>query len=160
MMSAVQEAACAPTTRVPAARASSPPSPSDPHSTTTFQKTRRWKARPSSTSPASPSTCFHCSFCCSGDNRRGESTNWDWVWDTEDWGESERGRGGEEVWGLVTLPKLNKYKETTTTKNHLDGLPFGFGLEQNGVFINVLVLLFSFSCYIMTPLELVFFCIF
>lgn len=34
---------------------------------------------------------------------------------------------------------------------------FGFGLEQNGIFINVLVLLFSFiSCYIMTPLELVF----
>lgn len=72
------------------------------------------------------------------------------------WGESKR--GGRRSWGLVTLPKLNKYKETTT-KNHLDGLPFGFGLEKMElrVFINVSFLLFYFiSCYIMTPLELVF----
>lgn len=46
------------------------------------------------------------------------------------WGLGRVWKGREEKIGLVTLPKLNKYKETT--KNHLDELPFGFGLEQNG----------------------------
>lgn len=58
-----------------------------------------------------------------------ESANQDWVWGTGGWGEFKR--GGRRSWGLVSLPKLKKSKETTTI-NHMDGLPFGVGLEQNG----------------------------
>lgn len=47
------------------------------------------------------------------------------------WGESER--GGRRSWGLVTLPKLNTKCKEKNNKNHLDGLPFGFGLEENGI---------------------------
>lgn len=89
-----------------------------------------------------------------------ESANWDWDWGTGGWGELKR--GGRRSWGLVSLPKLKKSKETTTI-NHMDGLPFGVGLEQNGnmsthkrfcFFCSALIF---YSSYTMTPLELVFF---
>lgn len=136
-MSAVQGAAIASTKCVTGARASSSQPLSRQLSTSTLQKTRRWKPRPARTSQASAFTCFHCSLCCCGDNWRGESTNWDWVWDTGV-GETLEKKGGERrSWGLVTLPKLNKYKETTERKKNkftwMD-FPFGFWIRtRNGI---------------------------
>lgn len=44
------------------------------------------------------------------------------------WGESKR--GGRRSWGLVTLPKLNKYKETTTKNGWTS---FWFWVRKNGI---------------------------
>ena len=58
----------------------------------------------------------------------GKSTNWDLSLGHRGWGDSEKKGGERRSWGLVTLPKLNKYKETTERKKkiHLDGLSFWF----------------------------------
>lgn len=112
MMSAALEVATVPMKCAPGAHALYP-SLTDPYSICILQKRIGWNPQPNKACRPSPSACFHCSPCCSGDNWQKnlltgtEFGTWGlggrvWKW----------GRG--QSWGLITLPKVNEFKETTT----------------------------------------------